>query len=292
MSVLTNILTIDLEDWHSLVARKIDGRFLPPSRNVFRQVMLLLDLLESEKCRATFFVVGNLAIHFPELVKSVSSRGHEIASHSHTHTVLNRHTPKTFREDARTSKHVLEDITGKAVLGFRAPEFSITRRTFWALEILAELGFMYDSSIFPIYHWRYGIPNFTRSIEFLALRNGLKIAELPLATFAWGKYNWPIAGGGYFRLLPSSLLYHMARKLNIRSMPMITYFHPYEFDTHSLDSYELHQSRNLKGFVTALYYKLQQNIGRRTMPSKLTGLLKQFTFTSCQEALSNIRRLH
>ena len=222
--LVKNLLTIDLENWHQLAYRRITGDTPLPQRHVFRQMDLLLELLDRHKTHATFFVLGSLAEQFPELPRRVASLGHEIASHGYAHLVAHRLTRKEFEEDTRRSKQVLEDVVGRPVCGYRAAEFSIRADSLWALEVLAELGFEYDSSIFPIYHRRYGIPGFfPRAAEYL-LPNGGRIKEIPLATLSWGAMRLPMAGGGCFRVVPRWLLSRAVRRLNDSGMPLVSLF--------------------------------------------------------------------
>ena len=159
---MKNLLTIDLEDWHQLMYRRVTGETPGLQKHIFRQLDHLLELLDRHQAQATFFVLGSLAEQSPELLRKVASLGHEIASHGYGHVVIHRLTRREFEIDARRSKEILENLVGRPVLGFRAPEFSIRTDSLWALEVLAELGFEYDSSIFPIWHRRYGIHGFFR----------------------------------------------------------------------------------------------------------------------------------
>jgi polysaccharide deacetylase family protein (PEP-CTERM system associated) len=191
----------------------------------------ILDLLERSGQKGTFFIVGEIALEFPHLVRAIHRAGHEVASHSWRHRSLLSMTADEFREDTRRSKDILEQVTGEAVLGYRAPTFSIVRRTAWALDILSELGFLYDSSIFPVYHDRYGVPDAPRS-PFLAGGDRGVILEFPPATLRLGGLNLPVGGGGYFRLFPLALLLLGLRQLGRHGRPSqgMLYFHPWEFD--------------------------------------------------------------
>lgn len=283
---MTNIITIDLEDWHSLFQKRLIGKLPPPSKNIFRQVDRLLNLLDENDTRATFFVLGVIAENFPELIKRIASRGHEIASHGYSHMPVHRISSAMFKEETQKSKNLLEDLTGIAVNGYRAPEFSIIRKTLWALESLAELGFSYDSSIFPIYHRRYGIHDFPQLVREYSLPNSLTIIEIPLSTFSLGKFKFPFAGGGYFRLMPLKIIQKIITKQNNDLIPVITYFHPYEFDPIYLNIYNYYAPKNIAERLTCWRYNLHQNLGRRSIYSKLSALLKDFRFTTCQEYLA------
>jgi polysaccharide deacetylase family protein (PEP-CTERM system associated) len=191
----------------------------------------ILNLLERFGQTATFFIVGEIALKYPSLVRAIHRAGHEVASHSWEHRSLLSLTADEFREDTRKSKDTLEQVTGEAVLGYRAPTFSIVRKTAWALDILSELGFLYDSSIFPVYHDRYGVPDAPRT-PFIAGGDREVILEFPPATLRLGGLNLPVGGGGYFRLFPLVVLLQGLRQLSRQGHPSgrMLYFHPWEFD--------------------------------------------------------------
>lgn len=190
----------------------------------------LLDELARLEIRATFFVVGQIAEHDPGLVRAIHRAGHEVASHSHAHRRAHALTPAEFREDVRRSRDALEQVTGEAVVGFRAPTFSVVRRTAWAVDELAELGLLYDSSVYPVRHDRYGVPGAPRA-PFLARGPRREILEIPPATLRLPGVNLPVGGGGYFRLLPLALMELALRRARRLSPPVaMLYFHPWEFD--------------------------------------------------------------
>jgi polysaccharide deacetylase family protein (PEP-CTERM system associated) len=191
----------------------------------------LLDLLAERSIRATFFVVGQLARSDPSLVRAIHEGGHEVASHGWDHRRVVEMTPAVFRDDVRQSKDALEQVTGSAVLGFRAPTFSIVRQTAWALDVLAELELLYDSSIYPVRHDRYGVPGAPRA-PFLARGMQHAILEIPPATLRVLGGNVPVGGGGYFRLFPLGLLEMALQQVRRSCRPAVAmlYFHPWEFD--------------------------------------------------------------
>lgn len=191
----------------------------------------LLDGLGRHDIRATFFVVGQIARQNPGLVRAIRRAGHEVASHGWDHRTVFRFSPVSFREDVRKSKDALEQVTGQSVSGYRAPTFSIVRETAWAMDVLAELGMAYDSSVYPVRHDRYGIPGAPR-VPFLAEGGGSRILELPPATYRVLGHNIPVGGGGYFRLFPPWLLRRALRQLDRNCWPAVAmlYFHPWEFD--------------------------------------------------------------
>ena len=196
-----------------------------------RTTRWLLELLERREIKATFFILGHLARDFPSLVKAIHRGGHEVGSHGWGHQRIHGLTPSAFREDVKRSKEALEDLTGQEVLGYRAPTFSVVRRTAWAIDVLAELGFLYDSSIYPVRHDRYGIPEAPRS-PYLAEGPERDLLELPPLTWRLPGVNLPAAGGGYFRLFPPFVMeraIRQARRSNPHPATML-YFHPWEFD--------------------------------------------------------------
>jgi polysaccharide deacetylase family protein (PEP-CTERM system associated) len=190
----------------------------------------LLDLLARRQVLATFFVVGEIARSHPELIRAMIEGGHEVASHSWDHRRVHHFNPQSFREDVRTSKDALEQASGAAVAGFRAPTFSIMHETSWAIDVLAELGMRYDSSIFPVRHDRYGVPDAPRT-PFLVRGTNSELLELPPVTTRLLNMNVPVGGGGYFRLFPRFLLEQGLRQLAEAPInASVVYFHPWEFD--------------------------------------------------------------
>lgn len=190
----------------------------------------LLDTLAVHSQKATFFVVGQIAVTHPQLIRRMVEEGHEVASHSWDHRRVHHFTPKSFRDDVLRSKDALEQAGGAEVVGFRAPTFSIMRETMWAIDVLAELGFRYDSSIFPVRHDRYGIPDAPRG-PFMANGQNHRLLELPPATWRVLGQNVPVGGGGYFRLLPLAMLERGIQQLERQGYSTgMLYFHPWEFD--------------------------------------------------------------
>jgi polysaccharide deacetylase family protein (PEP-CTERM system associated) len=200
------------------------GRLEPSTR-------WLLDQLDRSGVKATFFFLGQTARDHSSLVRTVHEAGHEIASHGWDHQRLHRLTPTTFRDELRRGREVLEQIIGEPVLGFRAPTFSLVRDTAWAVDVLAEEGLLYDSSIYPIWHDRYGVPRAPRG-PFLVRGSAGTLLELPPTTWRLCGVNVPVGGGGYFRLLPLSVLEWALSQVRRTGQPPVTmlYFHPWEFD--------------------------------------------------------------
>jgi polysaccharide deacetylase family protein (PEP-CTERM system associated) len=231
---MTIILSFDVEEHHRIEAAA-HLSCPPDQQSEYRRRMevstrWLLDELAVNDIRATFFVVGEIAHSHPDLVRDMQRAGHEVASHSMEHRNVHRLNADSFRDDVRRSKDALEDVTGVPVLGYRAPTFSVTRATAWAVDVLAEMGFRYDSSIYPVRHDRYGVPSAPRA-PFQVKSGGRTLLEIPPATCRLAGANVPVGGGGYFRLFPLWVMeraFTQARSLN----PAVTmlYFHPWEFD--------------------------------------------------------------
>lgn len=233
-SAVVDGMSVDLEDYFQVeaFAKSIPRSRWPlyPSRvkhNTFRT----LELFKEKRCEATFFVLGWIAEREPALIRAVAEAGHEIACHSHLHRPLYTLTPQEFRDDLRRSKAAIEDACGRKVLGFRAPTFSITDKSLWALDVLLEEGFEYDSSIFPIHHDLYGMPGAPRWLHQRESPSGRSIWELPPSTVRIGKTIVPFGGGGYLRLLPMSFTRWAIETTHQRErQPVIVYFHPWELD--------------------------------------------------------------
>jgi polysaccharide deacetylase family protein (PEP-CTERM system associated) len=190
----------------------------------------LLDTLGEFDAKATFFVVGQVAVTHSRLIRDMAEAGHEVACHSWDHRRVHHFTPATFRRDVRRAKNTLEQTAGQAVVGYRAPTFSIGRETAWAIDVLADEGFRYDSSVFPVRHDRYGVPDAPR-FPFHIRGQEHSLLELPPATLGLRGFNLPAAGGGYFRLFPPMIMRTAVRQAekNPNGVPVL-YFHPWEFD--------------------------------------------------------------
>jgi polysaccharide deacetylase family protein (PEP-CTERM system associated) len=230
---IVNAMTVDVEDYFHVSA--FDG-VLPRSEwdrmesRVVRNTDRLLELFAETSVRATFFVLGWVAERHPSLVRGILAGGHEVASHGYAHRLVYDLTPDMFRDDIRRSKRILEDAGGCVVEGYRAPSYSVTPRSLWALDILIDEGFHYDASIFPIHHDRYGIPVSPRHAYTLHRAAG-EILEAPASTARWGPFNFPVAGGGYFRILPYEWTRWGISRINrLEQRAAIFYIHPWEID--------------------------------------------------------------
>ena len=233
----------------------------------------LLDLLEAHSITATFFVLGWVAQHHPEFVQAIAQGGHEVASHGMTHSMLTRLTPKQFRDELQTSRKLLEDISGTQVVGYRAPTFSITRQTSWAIDVLVDAGYTFDSSIFPIRHDRYGIPDAPRWAHRAVGPGGGEIIEIPPLTLRMCGMNLPVGGGGYLRLLPSVLIRRGLKVAEKLRQPGMIYLHPWEFDP---DQPVLPMGR---------ISRWRHRVNLHKTEAKLSRLLKGFAFGSVADFL-------
>jgi polysaccharide deacetylase family protein (PEP-CTERM system associated) len=270
---LLNAMSCDLEDYFQvqnfdgIVAR--DAWETTPSR-LAASTDRVLELFDEAGIQATFFILGWNAEHHPEVVRRVAEAGHEIASHGYAHRMIFEQRPEEFRDDVRRAKALLEGLTGAAVWGYRAPTFSITERSRWAIDILADEGYRYDSSIFPIRHDRYGIPTAPRFLHTVAGSDGRQLAEFPPTTVRVLGHNLPVAGGGYLRLFPAALVRAALRRVNRKGHPVIVYFHPWELDPEQ-PRLPVRGLRRFRHYV---------NLDRTA--AKLRALLRSLSFTTAR----------
>lgn len=269
---MTNALSIDLEDWPQSV---LDPS-LPITGCVVRNTERVLALLQRHRVRATFFALGKPCEAHPKLLASVAGEGHEIATHGWGHELLFNMTPQRFRVDLQRSIDVIQSQVGMRPIGYRAPAFSITNATRWAGPILAELGIRYSSSIFPIAGRRYGIPSAPRFPHRWPTCN---LIEFPLTTIRRFGRNLPVAGGGYFRLLPKAILSGAIREVNREGQPAVVYLHPYEFASGELSTLQK------RGLPLGLRTYLGQSLFRGLVPGRLHALLSEFPFAPLADVL-------
>jgi polysaccharide deacetylase family protein (PEP-CTERM system associated) len=274
-SAMLNALTVDVEDYYHVSAFESVVPFECWNQyesRVVRNTERILDIFDEYKARATFFVLGHVAERHAALVRTIQVRGHEIGSHGYSHRRIYTQTPERFREETRTAKRILEDIIGEPVHGYRAASYSITLESLWALDILVEEGFRYDSSIFPVRHDLYGIPGHKR---FFCLLNGNgsgAIAEIPLSTIRLMGVNLPVAGGGYLRVLPYAMTKFALLNINrYEQQPAVVYFHPWEIDPDQPRIYGGYRSR----------FRHYTNL--RGMEKKVRRLLSSFNFASIRD---------
>jgi len=229
-----NALTVDVEDYFHVQAFAdviLPNQWSQYPLRVENNTRRLLEMFGRRGIRATFFVLGWVAEHCPGLVKEIASAGHEIGCHGYNHQMIGHADEQAFRDDIYRAKALLEELIGASVRCYRAPSYSVTARTLWALDILHHAGFEYDSSIFPVVHDQYGIPDAPRFPHYRSLGEGRRIVEFPPSTLSIYGANLPISGGGYFRLLPYGLTAWAIRHINEKeAQPAMFYLHPWEID--------------------------------------------------------------
>lgn len=266
-------ITIDIEDW----IQSTWNRNLPITHRSEANTAKLLELLDELNIHTTMFVQAKFAQSFPSIVKQIDRRGHEVASHGYSHVEIFNQNKMQFQSDVEYSKKIIEDLIGKEVIGFRAPDFSIVKSTLWAIEVLASLGFKYDSSIYPIKHNRYGIENFPDHPIKIEFGNSLSLLEFPIATITFRNKKYPIGGGGYHRLLPSIIINKLAAKI-LRNNCFVYYCHPYEFNKHELN--EIRPRIPLKT-------RLHQGLGRNFFKDRFVSFVKHFGSIMIKDAITS-----
>ena len=277
---IVNAMSVDVEDYFHVSV--FDG-IVPRTEwdamesRVCANTERLLDIFDEYSVRSTFFVLGWVGEKYPALVTKIAARGHEVASHGYAHRLVYDQTPAAFREDVRRAKALLEEASGRPVVGYRAPSYSITPRSLWALDVLIEEGYQYDSSIFPIRHDRYGIPVSDRQ-PYRIDRNGGSLIEVPGSTTRLGPMNLPVAGGGYFRILPYRWTQWGIRRVNEQERrPAVFYLHPWEIDP---DQPRLHAGRLGR-------FRHYRNLD--STEQRLRQLLSDFRFQPMQALVNDAR---
>ncbi len=273
------ILSFDIEEWfHPEI---FNGVIAPeswdqlPSR-VEPNVDLILELLNQYNVRATFFVLGWVAERHPEMVRRIYAAGHEVASHGYAHRMITQMTPAEFEADLTRSLKILRQLVDAPVVGYRAPTFSVVKKTLWSLPIMAQHGIHYDSSVFPIHHDRYGIPDAPRTPYVIYQKDEKQIREYPMPTVQMGRFRLPVGGGGYFRLYPLRMTQFLLKKAEAQGITIIFYAHPWEFDLH-LPSVDL-----------PLLHRIRHYAGIKRMKERLIQLIQQYQFTSFQQFNSSV----
>jgi polysaccharide deacetylase family protein (PEP-CTERM system associated) len=264
---MKNALTIDLEDYYQVSAfadNVVIDQWDAFASRIENNTAKLLSIFDDHDAKATFFTLGWVAKKYPKLIREIANRRHEIACHSNVHRSVYMMTADEFRQDSSEAKQLLEDVTGKAVRGYRAPSFSITRNSLWAFEILAELGFSYDSSVFPIKHPNYGWPRAPRFPFTIKTASG-PITEFPMSTLQLGGVRAPIGGGAYLRFLPYCYTRWGIRHINeSEDRSACFYLHPWELDS---------EQPRMAASITA---RLRHYWGLQGMESKFRRLLRDF----------------
>jgi polysaccharide deacetylase family protein (PEP-CTERM system associated) len=257
--------TVDVEDWYQ---SSVDYD-APITERVVRNVDRVFRLLDDHGVTGTFFVQGRVAEEFPRLVQQIVALGHEVQSHGYSHRPLFKMNRAQLRDEIERSRKTVEDAAQCEVTAFRAQDFSIGPSNLWALETLAEVGFTVDSSIFPMHAPRYGIAGWNLAPHRLHLRSGRMLLEVPVAIWALGPWRLPVAGGGYFRVLPCAFLVRALRGIYNAGRPPVIYCHPYEFADDELRSY--------RG-TAPMFLRLAQGLGRTSVSPRMHALLTKLTF--------------
>lgn len=280
IAAIRNALSVDVEDYFhvSALANAISRESWDDMEyRVEANTNKLLQLFDEMGSKATFFVLGYVARRSPGLIREIHSQGHEVACHGLSHELIYKQSPAVFEEETRVSKQMLEDIVSRPVVGYRAASWSITAKSLWALDIIAELGFEYDSSIFPIHHDRYGIPGALQYPGFVESPGGRKLVEFPPSTVSLPGMRLPVAGGGYFRILPYQLTTFGLRRINRQAgQPFIFYLHPWEIDP---DQPRFEASRLSR-------FRHYKNLDQ-TEP-RLRKLLREFECTTARNVLADL----
>ena len=280
MNLVNNAFTIDVEDYFHVqsFADHIDQTTWEklPCR-VERTTRELLDLLEEKNVQGTFFTLGWVAKRFPDLIREVANQGHEIACHGMNHQLVYTQTPDEFARETEQSRKILEDLAQRKIRGYRAATYSITKNSLWALDILLEQGFEYDSSIFPIRHDRYGIPDAQLTPSVITTPRGNPIPEFPISVVPTPIGKLPVAGGGYLRLLPMALTLAGLRYLERKKQPFVIYTHPWEIDP------EQPRIQGINAITRLRHYRnLHDNRFR------LSNILDRFRFTTMENVMADL----
>lgn len=268
-----NILTFDIEDWwlYKKISSEVESDYIPRLNNYLNTI---LDTLDDKGYRATFFCLGTLGEEFPDIVKEIDSRGHEVGCHSYSHGFFKDAPRELFEEDTKKGVQVLEDLIGKKITSYRAPAFSITEQNKWALEVLADNGILYDSSIFPTFRSFGGFPTYNTDQPSIIEYNGITLKEFPISlTKILGK-ELAYSGGGYFRLFP----YRKTKSIIENSNYVMTYFHIKDFDKEQVKKFKSYAGENAIFRYFKSYYGLSSSF------KKFNKLLNDFEFVDIKQA--------
>jgi polysaccharide deacetylase family protein (PEP-CTERM system associated) len=281
-----NVLSVDVEDYHNQLAVDFQDRIEPPTQEAEWCTERLLEIFSDSGAKGTFFILGEIAEAYPQLVRRIADEGHHLGIHGFHHLRIGQQTPQQFREAISAAKWLVEDLTGRQADAYRAPCFSLNETTLWALEILADLGFRYDSSIFPIQSRRYGMAAAPRLPFLYRLAGERTIWEVPLSTVEVGSRRLGACGGGFLRLFPLSYTRYAMRQLNQAGSPAIVYLHPYEVEPdpviEPLPGMSWKQSLNFR------FLNFHQCVGRKSVESKIRWLLKHHRFGTIEQLVGTL----
>jgi polysaccharide deacetylase family protein (PEP-CTERM system associated) len=278
------LLSFDFEDWHQLVHRGMGQEGWDTRGHALeRQTAAIFDLLDELGAKATFFVLGLTAERYPDLVRAIAAKGHDVACHGHDHRRVPTQTRDEFKGDVERCAELVEQLTGKRPVGYRAPAFSITRETPWAYDVLAELGFRYDSSQYDSPRIPQRIGDVPRTPYRLELDGGREIWEYPVTVWPVRGRAVPMGGGAYWRALPTSVLRRALREVTAENDFPVLYFHPYELDPQPLRA-QLPESPTPKQRALAAWKSVQRNPGRKLVADRIRAIGAEYTLTSYEEA--------
>lgn len=281
---MQHAMTIDVEDYFQVAAF---NKVISPDdwasieTRVEENTRRFLELTETKGIKATFFMLGWVADKHPTLVREIAAQGHEIASHGYSHQLIYQQSQNVFRQETERSKKLLEDQAQKPILGYRAASYSVTPKSLWALDIIAELGFEYDSSIYPIKHDNYGLQGGPEYPYVIELDNGAKLTEFPITTAQLGGLKLPVGGGGYFRIYPFWLTrYLLSRRVTQSDQPFVFYLHPWELDP---------SQPRIPGASRLSNFRHYTNLDK--VYTRLSELMDRFQFSTMADVLSELSDL-
>lgn len=280
---INNAFTVDVEDYFQVEAFKNNinmSNWESFECNVEKNTDLILQLLDDKSIKGTFFVLGWIAERYPDVVKSIAEQGHEVASHGMTHNLVYKQSKEVFRQETYDSKSLLQDLSQQEVMGYRAATYSITNKSLWALDILHELGFRYDSSIFPMRHDKYGIADAHPYPHILKTPKNNELVEFPISTVKIRLLTLPVAGGGYFRIFPYIYTRWGLGRINSTNKPFVFYLHPWEVDP---------EQPRIEGISALSRFRHYTNLNRCYY--RLEKLLDDFEFTTMKNVLKELNLL-
>jgi polysaccharide deacetylase family protein (PEP-CTERM system associated) len=278
-------LTVDVEDGINISMRDNFQVEMEPTGRVEDNMEIILEICERNKVRATFFILGEIAEKFPELIKRVGAAGHEIGVHGYHHDQIFKLTPDKLKADLGRAKALMEDLSGQEIRGFRAPAFSINQKTSWALPLIADCGFSYDSSIFPSLSLRYGWKDFSKNICRIDLGDSSSLVEVPLSVIHMLGRDIPVGGGGYLRYFPYGFTRRALQRISRERSPVI-YLHPYELDTKRYPDF-YHEAIARSPFKKRMYLSLYR-FKKDTVKSKLDRITSTFEFLPLKDIIDRL----
>jgi len=278
-------MTVDAEDWHNATYLQRWGGVVNPTPEVLESGLRLLDFFEQHGVKATWFMLGEVARHFPELARRVAAAGHELGIHGYHHHPIHGLTAEAFRESIRAAKAAVEDAGGTSVIGYRAVDFSLSRATWYALDILLECGLRYDSSIFPFSGPRYGVPDAASRPGPVETAGGKAIFEVPMTVGALGRVRIPGGGGGYFRHFPLALTRWVLRRAHADGVPAVFYLHPCEVEPHPRHRL-VPENLSRRAALAFRLYTWTQTRNRAATFGKLAALFRERRFDSVKNVFA------